>query len=105
MASTHALAQATMKVFETRAPRRGIREAEREREREKQQKRARLKRNRYHYMLLGRKDRGPSPVRCPCWLSLFSGSKERDEVMTEGPAQSSTAPRPSGFWHQEIAQR
>ena len=25
-------------------------------------------------------------------------SKERDEVMTEGPAQS-TAPRPSGFWH------
>ena len=33
MASTHALAQATMKVFETRAPRRGIGEAERERER------------------------------------------------------------------------
>jgi len=33
VASTHALAQATMKVFETRAPRRGIREAERERER------------------------------------------------------------------------
>ena len=92
MASTHALAQATMKVFETRAPRRGIREAERETE--NKQKRARLKRNRYHYMLLGRKDRGPSPVRCPCWLSLFSGSKERDEVMTEG-----------GFWHQEIAQR
>ena len=58
MASTHALAQATMKVFETRAPRRGIGEAERE----KKQKRARLKRNRYHYMLLGRKDRGPSPV-------------------------------------------
>ena len=59
MASTHALAQATMKVFETRAPRRGIGEAEREREKTK---RARLKRNRYHYMLLGRKDRGPSPV-------------------------------------------
>ena len=58
MASTHALAQATMKVFETRAPRRGIGEAERE----KKQKRARLKRNWYHYMLLGRKDRGPSPV-------------------------------------------
>ena len=58
MASTHALAQATMKVFETSAPRRGIGEAERE----KKQKRARLKRNRYHYMLLGRKDRGPSPV-------------------------------------------
>ena len=37
MASTHALAQATMKVFETRAPRRGIGEAERERE--KKQKR------------------------------------------------------------------
>ena len=31
-------------------------------DREKKQKRARLKRNRYHYMLLGRKDRGPSPV-------------------------------------------
>ena len=30
--------------------------------REKKQKRARLKRNWYHYMLLGRKDRGPSPV-------------------------------------------
>jgi hypothetical protein len=37
VASTHALAQATMKVFETRAPRRGIGEAERERE--KKQKR------------------------------------------------------------------
>ena len=58
VASTHALAQATMKVFETRAPRRGIGEAEKE----KKQKRVRLKRNRYHYMLLGRKDRGPSPV-------------------------------------------
>ena len=59
MASTRALAQAMMKVFETRAPRHGIGEAERERE--KTNKRARLKRNRYHYMLL---DPGPSPV---CW--------------------------------------
>ena len=58
MASTRALAQAMMKVFEMRAPRHGIGEAERERERK--QKRARLKRNRYHHMLLGRKDRGPS---------------------------------------------
>ena len=31
-------------------------------------------------------------------------SKERDDVMTEGPAQS-TAPRPSRFCRQEIAQR
>ena len=38
MASTHALAQATMKVFETRAPRRGIGEAEREREKTKKSK-------------------------------------------------------------------
>ena len=37
-------------------------------------------------------------------LQARNWSKERDEVMTEGPAQS-TAPRPSGFWHQEIAQR
>ena len=36
MASTHALAQATMKVFETRAPRRGIGEAEKETERERE---------------------------------------------------------------------
>ena len=35
--------------------------SERQREREKKQKRTRLTRNRYHYMLLGRKDRGPSP--------------------------------------------
>ena len=34
--------------------------SERQREREKTKK-VRLTRNRYHYMLLGRKDRGPSP--------------------------------------------
>ena len=42
MASTHALAQATMKVFETRAPRRGIGEAERERENTKKRGRGRV---------------------------------------------------------------
>jgi hypothetical protein len=71
VASTHALAQATMKVFETRAPRRGIGEAERERE--KKQKRARLKRYR---PLHASREEGPRAQPRPQFVAMPTLSSE-----------------------------